>query len=716
LASDFDGNVTFISLAAIRVPESVIPTLTQALGIRDEDPRPQLEQLKLMLQTRRQLLLLDNFEQVSTAAVDVVDLLHNCPGLKVLITSREKLHVRGEYEFPLHPLALPDQRHLADLEALTHVPAVALFVQRAQAIKWDFQLTGGNAATIAEICVHLEGLPLAIELAAAYIKLLPPQAMLARLKSMLGARFQLLTGGAQDLPARQQTLYQAIDWSYQLLELEDQRLFRWLGVFRGGCTLAAAEAIGTIAGQPSTAILSRLASLVDKSLLRQVEQPKGEPRLSMLETIREYALEQLAANGETDMIGGIHGYYYLALAEEADSQLSQGIEQALWIERLEPEHDNLRTALSWFQGQGDIERALRLGAALQWFWFIRGHFREGRAWLIELLTFDSVDLGDRTRARALNAAGWLAQAQGDYAMARELGEQSLALFRALNDPAGIAWALNTLGYAYLRQGDLPASLPLLEESISLFRASGNQYGVALPLSIYGFVAFGPEDHARARSLVAESLAICRGLGDTQGMVRALILLGYLALDGQDLVAAGAHFEEALKLSIEMNHPYVIAYSIEGLADVAAAQEQAPLAVQLSSAAATLRETSAATAAASIQARHARYLEQARQALTAEAYHEAWAAGQKLTSAQVSADLSSLTLTQPSPQSPLPAGLTSRELEILRLVAQGLTDAQVAERLVVSPRTVNSHLRSIYSKLGVTSRSAATRYAFEHQLV
>jgi DNA-binding NarL/FixJ family response regulator len=200
------------------------------------------------------------------------------------------------------------------------------------------------------------------------------------------------------------------------------------------------------------------------------------------------------------------------------------------------------------------------------------------------------------------------------------------------------------------------------------------------------------------------------------MVRALLLLGYLALDSQDVAAAGAYFEEALGLSIEMNHPYVIAYSIEGLADVAAAQEQAPLAVQLSSAAATLRETSAATAAASIQARHARYLEQARQALTAEAYHEAWAAGQKLTSAQVSADLSSLTLTQPSPQSPLPAGLTSRELEILRLVAQGLTDAQVAERLVVSPRTVNSHLRSIYSKLGVTSRSAATRYAFEHQLV
>jgi non-specific serine/threonine protein kinase len=464
-----------------------------------------------------------------------------------------------------------------------------------------------------------------------------------------------------------------------------------------------------------------LASLLDKSLLRQVEQPNGEPRLSMLETIREYAWEQLVAHGEAEAGGRAHADYYLALAEAADASLSQGIDQKLWMERLEPEHENLRVALHWFSQQGELELALRLGVALKWFWFIGGHFREGRAWLLESLAFDQSGVSDRTRARALDAAGWLAQAQGDYGTARELGLQSLAHFRMLNDPEGIAWALNTLGYAIMRQGDLLAGLPLLEESVNLFRTTGNQYGLALPLSLFGFFAYGPQDHNQAQALVTESLTICRALADTQGMTRALLLLGYLALDRHDLAVAGAHFGEALTLSAELNHPYVIAYSIEGLADVAAAQGLALQAVRFSGAATALRKTSGATAAAPLQARHTRYLEQVRQALTPEAYAAAWAEGQMLTPAQVMVEVqrhpppSSSSPLQP-PASALAAGLTARELEVLRWVAQGLTDAQVAERLVVSRRTVNSHLRSIYGKLGIASRSAATRYAIEHDLV
>jgi tetratricopeptide (TPR) repeat protein len=329
--------------------------------------------------------------------------------------------------------------------------------------------------------------------------------LLARLKGTLGARFYLLGAGAQDLPERQQTLYRAIEWSYHLLEPSQQRLLRWLTVFVGGCNLETVEAIGQTDG------------LLDKSLLRQVEQPQGVMRLGMLEMVRAYALEQLAASGEEEAVRRAHGDYYLALAESAHTYLSQGKEQQKWIELLQPEQDNLRTAMQWFAQQGETELSVQLAGALQWFWFVRGYLREGRACLAEVLALPG-EARTATRARALNAAGWLAQAQGDYAAAYTLGQQSLAFFRDLDDADGTAWALNTLGFAYVRQGELATGVPLLEESLTLFRSVGNLYGCAFPLSLLGFFALGQKDPADAYALITESLTICRTLDDTQGRI------------------------------------------------------------------------------------------------------------------------------------------------------------------------------------------------------
>jgi predicted ATPase/DNA-binding NarL/FixJ family response regulator len=724
VANDFANGLTNTSLAAISDPERVLPALIRVLGLREESDLSPLDQLKLALQDEQRLLLLDNFEQVALAAPYLVELLIACPKLRILITSRERLQVRGEYEIPVAPLAVPETPILPDLQTLAQIPAVALFLQRAQAIKPDFHLTILNAAAVAEICTFLEGLPLAIELAAARIKLLPPQALLARLTSSLGARFQLLIGGSQDLPERQQTLYRAVEWSYQLLEPSEQRLFRWLAVFSGGFSLDAVEAIAQIDDHTPLPILDQIASLLDKSLVRHLEQPEGEMRLGMLEMIREYALSQLTASGEENVVRRLHANYYLDLAERAHFGLSRGREQKKWLEWFQLEQDNLRAAIHWLVQAKEADLALQLGGALQWFWFMRGYFREGRAWLAQLLGMAQPNVNSEMYARALNAAGWLAQAQGDYAAAYTLGQQSLTLFRALNHPDGIAWSLNTLGYAHVRQGNTSVGVPLLEESLTLFRAANNLYGSAFSLSLLGFFAVGQQDPMRAHTLVMESLTLCRTLGDTQGTIRALLLLGYLSLDQKEISLASTYFGEALSLSAAINHPYVIAYSLEGLADVASVQGHALRAVRLSAVASALRTKSTAAPAALLQAKHAGYLEDTRQKLTTEAYTGAWAEGVALTLTQAMLEatqgLPSPATDQASvvglPSAHIPNNLTAREVEVLRLVAQGLTDSQVAEQLVLSQRTIHSHLRSIYSKLGITSRSAATRYAFEQKLV
>src|SRR6266704_3022030 len=425
LLDEFADGVSFLSLAPISNPDLVIPAITQALGIKESGARPLLDHLKAFLVDKHLLLVLDNFEQVLPAAPQLTDLLAFCPALKLLVTSRATLHVQGEHEFPVPPLALPDLTQLPGPEVLAHSHAVALFLQRAQAVKPAFQVTSANARPIAEICVRLDGLPLAIELAAARSKLLSPQALLARLQH----RLQVLTSGPQDAPTRQQTLRNTIAWSYDLLSAQEQRLFRWLSVCVGGCSLEAVEALCTALDERTERVLDGVASLLDKNLLQQAEGE--ETRLMMLETIREYGREALTVRGEVEATRQAHAVYYLALAEAAEQEW-EGPREAVSFARLEQEHDNLRAAMSWLLERGEAEMALRLCAALWWFWGWSDYIYEGWSFLERALE-GSEEVAVPLRAKALWAAGNLSGYLGHFERGEALCQESLALFRAIGD-------------------------------------------------------------------------------------------------------------------------------------------------------------------------------------------------------------------------------------------------------------------------------------------
>jgi len=527
LSERFLDGVFFVNLAPISDPALVVPTIAQILEVKETVEQSLLELLKTSLRERQLLLLLDNFEQVVSAASDVADLLAACPKLKVIATSRAVLHVRGEQEFAVPPLAVPDPNHLPDLVALSQYEAVALFISRAQAVKPDFQVTNANAPAVAEICVRLDGLPLAIELAAARIKLLPPQALLARLER----RLAVLTSGARDVPVRQQTLRNTIEWSYHLLDAAEQRLFRRLSVFVGGCQLSAVEAVCSALGDGDGAVpvLDVVASLIDKSLLQQVEQvgEEGkEPRLRLLETIREYGLECLAASGEMEVTRQAHAAYYLWLAEEGEPELL-GPQQAVWLQRLEGEHDNLRAALRWSLEQGETgqsqEMALRLSAALWWFWLVRGHRSEGRAFLEQALAA-SEGVVASVRAKVLIVASQFALNQGDMDRAKALAEESLALSRQLRYTWGIGYSFNLLGEFASMRGNFAAARLLNEEALVLQRETGDQEQVTYSLAGLGDLASLQGEYTRGRTLLEESLAIHRELGNTRGIADLLLRL------------------------------------------------------------------------------------------------------------------------------------------------------------------------------------------------
>jgi predicted ATPase/class 3 adenylate cyclase len=432
LIEGFEGGVFFVALAALNDPALVASTVAQSLGVTETGDRPLEERLKEYLRNRETLLLLDNFEQVLEAAPLLEGLLGSAPRLKALATSRAALRLYGEHEFPVPPLELPDTRRLPEIEALAQYEAVRLFIERARAIKPDFAVTNENAPAIAEICARLDGLPLAIELAAARTRLLPPQAMLKRLDS----RLKLLTGGARNLPERQRTLRGAIEWSHGLLAPEEQTLFARLAVFAGGRTLEAIEAVCDPGGELD--VFDGVESLLEKSLLRQEEGPDGEPRFVMLETIHEFARERLEEGGEAEEVKRAHAEFFLALAEETEPEL-RGPRQFSWFERLETEHDNLRAALSWSLETGNAELRLRIGGALRWFWNVRGYAGEGWRWVAAGLSGGEAAPA-AVRAEALLGLGDLAQRQGDYERATEDLEASLALCREAGDRSGEARA------------------------------------------------------------------------------------------------------------------------------------------------------------------------------------------------------------------------------------------------------------------------------------
>jgi len=478
--SDFVGDVCFVPLSAISDPDFVLPAIVQALGLRETPARPVLEELQRALGEQFLLLLLDNFEQVLAAAPQLANLLTVCPNLHLLVTSRAPLRLQGEREFLVSPLALPDLQHLPTSDDLTHYAACTLFVQRAQAIKPDFQLTEDNARTIVEICVRLDGLPLAIELAAARIRLLSPQALLTR----LSRRLDVLTGGARNVPARQQTLRSTISWSYQLLTSSEQKLFRSLSVFAGGCTLQAAEAIMKQTGAGAVTVLDGVSVLLENHLVRQQEQHDGEPRLMLLETIREYGLECLADTGELEAAQAGHAAYYLALAEEAEPQL-RGPDQARWRAQLVMEQENLRMALSFLleqahsqtgaqAGEREAEQALRLCVALSRFWYYHGYGREGLSFLMQALA-DQAGKGTALRARALDVAASLAFGYAPHMPLEQLAEESLTIYQELDDPVGMARSLLRLGTIARARSQFGLAQARLEEAAARFKELGDRW-------------------------------------------------------------------------------------------------------------------------------------------------------------------------------------------------------------------------------------------------
>ncbi|MEZ4862022.1 MAG: tetratricopeptide repeat protein [Caldilineaceae bacterium] len=564
----FPDGVYFVPLAALDDPAQVLLAIAQTLTVREAEGLALDAALQAYLRDRQLLLVLDNFEQVVSAGPQLSGLLQAAPRLKLLVTSRTVLRLRGEHHFAVPPLALSDKDPQAaqtsfstDPTLLTQAPAVRFFVERAQAAQADFAVTNQNLAAIGAICQQLEGLPLAIELAAARVRLLPPPVMLTRLDSQL----KFLTGGAQDLPARQQTMRATLVWSYDLLTAAEKCLFRRLALFNAGCTLAAAEQVGNVAGILGVDLLDVLASLVDKSLLQQKLGTDGEPRFVYLRVIREYAMERLIESGESAAIRQHQAAFYLAFVETAEPALI-GSEQQAWLARLALEYDNLRAVLEWCSDDGDGEVGLRIAGALWRFWQIRGYYQEAQQRLVRLL--GRSPQWTSARAKALDAAGFFAGKAGDYATARRYHEESLAIGQALNHQYGIARSLHSLGGVASDQGDYAAARTCFEESLRIRRTIGDKPGMASSLNNLGIIAYEQGDYDQSALLHRESLSLKRELGDQQGIAASLNNLGNVATNQGDYMAARQLHEESLALKREVGDQQGIATSLNNLARIA----------------------------------------------------------------------------------------------------------------------------------------------------
>ena len=610
-ADRFAAGVEFVGLASITDPDLVGATIAEALEIQQVANRtiPQLIASELP-DSRPFLLVIDNFEQVLPAATLLAEILEACPSLKILVTSRSCLRIYGEQEFPV--------------KALAQLSAVELFAQRAAAVRPGFALNSKNSPVIREICLRLDGLPLAIELAAARTRVLSPRAILERLES----RLQLLTGGALDLPERQQTLRNTIDWSHGLLNEAERKLFRRLAVFSGGSTLQAAEAVCNTKNDLGVDLFEGLASLVDKNLIQSLDVTGGEQRYAMLETIREYALERLSVSGEKSEVRRAHAAYCLVLAEEGNPELSAA-HRARWLTECDTEIDNFRVALDWLFQAPDPEWALRLCVALFRFWDMREHLTEGRARLEAVLRLAG-DGDPRERARVSQFIGTLATTQGDYPAAWHFIEDSLLLYEKLGDDSGIAASLNALGILARDRGDYPTAQSCLERSLAcwrlladrmaiarclhnlanvvrlrgdyararwalreaaeMFEQLGDRAGAAWSINQQGDVARAMGDTAAARDLYERALAIFRDAGDAWGSARSLTDLAYIDCAQGDHSAADAACREALRIFAGLRHRRGIARALEGFACLALGQGHAERALRLAGAAGRLRES------------------------------------------------------------------------------------------------------------------------------
>jgi predicted ATPase/class 3 adenylate cyclase len=617
----FSDGVFFVDLAPVRDPTFVIPAVASVLGVREIAGEPLRVTLGRALAERRMLLVLDNFEHVLEAAADVAALLARCSQLVNLVTSREPLRVRAERVFPISPLSLPDLQRLPDLAALAQVPSVALFVERAQAADPAFTMTEENASAVTGICRRLDGLPLAIELAAARVRLLPPDALLARLERSL----PLLTTGARDAPARQRTLRDTIAWSHDLLAPDDQVLLRRLSVFAGGWTLDAADAVAN--AEVHLDVLDGLGRLVERSLVRQVEEAAGEPRFGLLETIREYGLEQLNASGEEGAMRAAHAAYVLALTERAEPGLISGQER-VWLARLDAELDNIRAALAWSAHGPDAATGLRLGASLWWYWHMRGLEIEGRRWLDQALA-RRAEASPDVLAQALLAAGILAVFQRDDERGRALVEESLVLSRELADTFDIARAQCILGVMHVWRGEADPAHALLTISLPTFQAFHNATWAGFALMFLGYTAMLRDDFEQAIPLLDQALAVHQGSGWGSGQAMTLGALGVAERGRGDYARAASLSRAALAIRWERANLPGTAEELVSMADVAAGLGDPERAVRLLGAAARLRESHGLPGLEAYNATHDKVVRTTRLALGDNVFAEAWAAGQAL---------------------------------------------------------------------------------------
>jgi predicted ATPase/transcriptional regulator with XRE-family HTH domain len=620
-AARFRDGVVFVGLAPLKDASLVLPTVAKALNLRDAEGLSSREAIEAHLREKQMLLVLDNFEHVLEAAPEVAGLIEACPGLCVLATSRAPLRVRGEQEYPVPPLGVPDPGHVPGPEDVGNAPAVRLFVERARTAFPAFELTRQNAASVAAICWRLDGLPLALELAAARTRFLGPTALLSRLDRALES------GGARDLPERQRTMRATLDWSHDLLHEPERELFARLSVFAGGFTLEAAEVVG---GDEDVLVL--LGNLVEQSLVLAEPDDGGDGiRYGMLEPVRQYALERLEESGDSDEARDRHARYYLALAEEAGPRLKTG-EQATWLPRLETELGNLRAALSWSVEHGRATEVARMGWASWTYWWLSGHISEGSRWMEEALASDPA-APDLVRARLLTLAATLGQAVGDFETARRTNDKSMEIFRRLGDEDGLYFAMGTGGLIALGQGQPDVALSMMEESGKRrLEGWGDKWSSSAMFGFSATVALGQGVRDRARRLAELSLSLAREIGAREVVSVALPTLAVTARDDGDLEQAATLLAEGLKLSAEVGDRSNIAYYLEGLAGISASENRWERAARLWGATDALRETIEVIAYphASDRTFYNERLAEARAKLDEEAWDRAWSEGRAMT--------------------------------------------------------------------------------------
>ncbi len=713
LVEGFENGVWLVKLAPLSDPDLVPQAVASVLGIRETPGTALVDSLCVHLASREPLLVLDNCEHLVGACASLVEtLVRSCPRLRILATSREALGVRGETLFAVPPLSLPDPRRLSAMESLGGYEAARLFVERARAVRPEFEITEQNAMAVAQICYRLDGIPLAIELAAARVKMLSAE----QIASRMDESFRLLSGGGRTAMPHHRTLRATMDWSHELLGEDERTLFRKLCVFAGGFTLEAGEAVGSGGSLEENEVLEVLSQLADKSLVLVMEQD-GEIRYRLLEMVRQYGRDLLWESGEEEATRERHATWCLAFAEEAERGLS-GPDQAWWLTRLETELDNLRIALQWSLEENAVaELGLRLAASLWSFWLMRGYLSEGRKWLESGISRSSPTT---TLAKALNVVGSLALSQGKYGEAIVSLERSVDLYRELEDSEGLASSLANLGFAAMlgERADVPVQA-LLEEAMRLRPELRDPSTVATVLAFAGMVTGTQGQWNRAAALYEEGLALYREVGEPGGILSCLQPLGIIALIQADYQAAAPLLRESLHLACEVDYKVIIQYSFFGLGAVASGQGHPTRAARLWAATEVMNETYGTTLSPMVSAltNHEDRLSAVRAQLGEEEFAAGWSEGRAMPPEQaIEYALERPTTPRTDAPPAYPLGLSAREVEVIALLAKGMTNARIAKELYISPRTVNAHLRSIYHKLGFSTRAEATRFASEYGLL